>query len=406
MHPLRYDDSTDSEIKPQYMVEAMYEATNGQAIVTSDVGQHQMWAAQYYGFTRPRQWINSGGLGTMGFGLPAAMGAKVAMPDQDVVCLAGDGSLIMNVQELATCVTEQIPVKVFLMNNGYLGMVRQWQELFWDRRYSAVEMGASPDWVKLAEAFGATGMAVTQKGELTDAFRARGEPIGFRDQAGPALVERRQRVKIARIQGLGEQAVQVFGTACGHGRHLLPHALGGSTGGYMSRAPGKHPSRPASGTIAGSPSVAARVEIHRGTASACGERAYSPPPTSAAVTAFASSRASAAEPASTMKCMPRPAAKTVGVSTATPWSRPRPNRRPSRRASTAEIASGSRGASFRCTTADVRSSRPPTRRLATGRGTETPPQRPLHSSQWSSAEPRSSPISRASKLQRPKYPSS
>ena len=151
--------ATDCEIKPQYMVEAMYEATSGNAIITSDVGQHQMWAAQYYGFTRPRQWINSGGLGTMGFGLPSAMGAKVACPDDDVVCLAGDGSLIMNVQELATCVDEQIPVKVFLMNNGYLGMVRQWQELFWDRRYSSVKMGSSPDWVKLAEAFGAHGHA-------------------------------------------------------------------------------------------------------------------------------------------------------------------------------------------------------------------------------------------------------
>jgi acetolactate synthase-1/2/3 large subunit len=182
-HPLRYDDTVDSEIKPQYMVEAMFEATDGKAIVTSDVGQHQMWAAQYYGFTRPRQWINSGGLGTMGFGLPSAMGAKVACPDQDVVCLAGDGSLIMNVQELATCVTEQIPVKVFLMNNGYLGMVRQWQELFWDRRYSAVEMGASPDWVKLAEAFGATGMIVTEKSELKDAFRS------ALAEEGPVLVD-------------------------------------------------------------------------------------------------------------------------------------------------------------------------------------------------------------------------
>jgi acetolactate synthase I/II/III large subunit len=170
-HPLRYDDTEDGEIKPQYMVQALYEATDGQAIVTSDVGQHQMWAAQYYGFTRPRQWINSGGLGTMGFGLPSAMGAKVAQPDQDVVCLAGDGSLIMTVQELATCVTEQIPVKVFLMNNGYLGMVRQWQELFWDRRYSQVEMGASPDWVKLADAFGALGMRVTDKGDLVEAFK-------------------------------------------------------------------------------------------------------------------------------------------------------------------------------------------------------------------------------------------
>ena len=182
-HPLGYEDTVDSEIKPQYMVQAMYEATNGHAIVTSDVGQHQMWAAQYYGFTRPRQWINSGGLGTMGFGLPSALGAKVAQPDQDVVCLAGDGSLIMTVQELATCVDEAIPVKVFLMNNGYLGMVRQWQELFWDRRYSSVKMGSSPDWVKLAEAFGAKGMQVTEKGELVGAFK---EALS---EEGPVLVD-------------------------------------------------------------------------------------------------------------------------------------------------------------------------------------------------------------------------
>jgi acetolactate synthase I/II/III large subunit len=182
-HPLRYEDSAGSEIKPQYMVEAIFEATGGEAIITSDVGQHQMWAAQYYGFKRPRQWINSGGLGTMGFGLPSAMGAKVAVPDRDVVCLAGDGSLVMNIQELATCVTEQIPVKVFLMNNGYLGMVRQWQELFWDRRYSSVEMGPSPDWVKLAEAFGATGMRVTDKGELEGTLRS------ALAEEGPVLVD-------------------------------------------------------------------------------------------------------------------------------------------------------------------------------------------------------------------------
>ncbi|HEX2127187.1 MAG TPA: biosynthetic-type acetolactate synthase large subunit [Thermoleophilaceae bacterium] len=182
-HPLRFEDTEDSEIKPQYMIQATYEATDGQAIVTSDVGQHQMWAAQYYGFTRPRQWINSGGLGTMGFGLPSAMGAKVARPDDDVVCLAGDGSLIMTVQELATCVTEGIPVKVFLMNNGYLGMVRQWQELFWDRRYSHVEMGPSPDWVKLADAFGALGMRVSDKGELVEAFRT------ALAEDGPVLVD-------------------------------------------------------------------------------------------------------------------------------------------------------------------------------------------------------------------------
>jgi acetolactate synthase-1/2/3 large subunit len=153
------------------MVEAMYRATEGDAIITSDVGQHQMWAAQYYNFAKPRRWINSGGLGTMGFGLPAAIGAKVAMPDEQVVCLAGDGSLIMNVQEFATAVAHDIPVKVFLMNNGYFGMVRQWQELFWEERYSSVEMGPSPDWSKLAEAFGATGMRVEDQGEVEGAMR-------------------------------------------------------------------------------------------------------------------------------------------------------------------------------------------------------------------------------------------
>jgi acetolactate synthase-1/2/3 large subunit len=170
-HPLHYDDSEDSEIKPQRMVQAIHEATGGDVILTSDVGQHQMWAAQWFPFNQPRRWINSGGLGTMGFGLPSAMGAQVARPDEQVVCLAGDGSLIMNCQELATCVTEQIPVKVFIMNNGYLGMVRQWQELFWDRRYSSVKMSTSPDWVKLADAFGAVGMRVTDKSELVDSMK-------------------------------------------------------------------------------------------------------------------------------------------------------------------------------------------------------------------------------------------
>jgi acetolactate synthase-1/2/3 large subunit len=170
-HPLYYEPSTDGEIKPQSMVEALHKVTNGEAIVASDVGQHQMWAAQYYGFDRPRRWINSGGLGTMGFGLPAAIGAKVACPDELVTCISGDGSLIMNVQELATAVDEQIPVKVFLMNNGYMGMVRQWQQLFWDRRYSAVQMGSSPDWVKLAEAFGATGLRVEDPADLEDTMR-------------------------------------------------------------------------------------------------------------------------------------------------------------------------------------------------------------------------------------------
>src|SRR5688572_28836504 len=182
-YPLRYEDSSNAEIKPQFMVEALYEATEGEAIVTSDVGQHQMWAAQYFHFKRPRQWINSGGLGTMGFGLPAAIGAKVGVPDQTVACLAGDGSLIMVCQEMATAARHDIPVKVFLMNNGYFGMVRQWQELFWDKRYSSVEMGPSPDWVKLAEAFGWSAARATDKTELVDAMRQTLEADG------PALLD-------------------------------------------------------------------------------------------------------------------------------------------------------------------------------------------------------------------------
>jgi acetolactate synthase-1/2/3 large subunit len=182
-HPLGYEDSKDAEIKPQYMVEALYEATGGEAIVSSDVGQHQMWAAQYYHFRQPRRWINSGGLGTMGFGLPAAMGAKVGCPDQTVVCIAGDGSVQMNMQELATCAQEGIAIKVFVMNNGYLGMVRQWQELFWDRRYSHVDMGAYPDFVKLADAYGATGMRFEDKKTLVSDMK---EAIAT---DGPVLVD-------------------------------------------------------------------------------------------------------------------------------------------------------------------------------------------------------------------------
>ena len=182
-HPLRYDEATDGEIKPQYLVQALYEATDGDAIVTTDVGQHQMWAAQYYHFTQPRRWINSGGLGTMGFGLPAAMGAKVGCPDATVVCLAGDGSVQMNMQELATCAQEGIDIKVVIMNNGYLGMVRQWQELFWDHRYSQVDMGNFPDFVKLAEAYGATGIRLSRSAGLVEALR---EAIAT---PGPVMVD-------------------------------------------------------------------------------------------------------------------------------------------------------------------------------------------------------------------------
>jgi acetolactate synthase I/II/III large subunit len=170
-YPLTYEDSSDNEIKPQYMIQAVYEATGGEAVLTSDVGQHQMWAAQYYHFAHPRRWINSGGLGTMGFGLPAAMGAAVGCPDQLVVCIAGDGSVQMNMQELATCAQERIPIKVLIMNNGYLGMVRQWQELFWDKRYSQVDMGQYPDFVKLAEAYGATGLRLQDKRTLVSDLR-------------------------------------------------------------------------------------------------------------------------------------------------------------------------------------------------------------------------------------------
>jgi acetolactate synthase-1/2/3 large subunit len=172
-HPLRYDDTSDHEIKPQYLVQALYEATDGgQCILSSDVGQHQMWAAQYFHFAQPRRWINSGGLGTMGFGLPAAIGAAVACPDVPSVLLTGDGSFQMNVQELATAKQFDIPVKCVIMDNGYLGMVRQWQELFWDRRYSNVDMGSWPDWVKLAGAYGATGVLLTDKATLVDDLRA------------------------------------------------------------------------------------------------------------------------------------------------------------------------------------------------------------------------------------------
>jgi acetolactate synthase-1/2/3 large subunit len=171
-YPLRYEDTSDTEIRPQRAIQAVFEATGGEAIVTSDVGQHQMWTAQYYDFPEPRRWINSGGLGTMGFGLPAAMGAAVGCPDRTVVCIAGDGSIQMNAQELATCAQNGISVKVVIVNNGYLGMVRQWQELFWDKRYSQVDMGQFPDFVKLAEAHGATGVRLTDKTTLIDDLKA------------------------------------------------------------------------------------------------------------------------------------------------------------------------------------------------------------------------------------------
>ena len=182
-HPLAYEDSADNEIKPQFMIQALHEATGGEAIITSDVGQHQMWAAQYYDFPAPRRWINSGGLGTMGFGLPAAMGAAVACPERLVCCIAGDGSVQMNAQELATCAQNNIPIKVFIMNNGYLGMVRQWQELFWDGKYSQVDMGDFPDFVKLADAYGVAGLRLKDKTTLVEDMK---KAIAIE---GPVLVD-------------------------------------------------------------------------------------------------------------------------------------------------------------------------------------------------------------------------
>ncbi len=167
---LRYQQS-DRIIKPQYVIEKLYEVTHGEAIITSDVGQHQMWAAQYYHFDRPRQWINSGGLGTMGFGLPAAMGAKFAFPDRDVACVTGEGSIQMMLQELSTMLQYKTPVKIINLNNRYLGMVRQWQEFFYEKRYSMSYMDALPDFVKLAEAYGHVGMLVERPDDVDGALR-------------------------------------------------------------------------------------------------------------------------------------------------------------------------------------------------------------------------------------------
>ncbi|WP_343034800.1 acetolactate synthase 3 large subunit [Thiomicrorhabdus cannonii] len=170
---LRYD-TLGAKIKPQAAVEALWEVTNGDAYVASDVGQHQMYAAQYYRFNKPRRWLNSGGLGTMGFGLPAAMGAQMAHPDATVVCVTGEGSIQMNIQELSTCMQYGLPVKVVCLNNGFLGMVRQWQEFFYERRYSMSYMDSLPDFVKLAEAYGHVGMRIEDpkrlKEQLADAF--------------------------------------------------------------------------------------------------------------------------------------------------------------------------------------------------------------------------------------------
>ncbi len=177
---LNFDRSTDI-IKPQFVVEKLWEVTKGDAFVTSDVGQHQMWAAQYYKFDKPRRWINSGGLGTMGVGLPYAMGVQLAHPDAQVACITGEASIQMCIQELSTCKQYNIPVKVITLNNRYMGMVRQWQEFFYGNRYSESYMNALPDFVKLAEAYGHVGMKIEKTSDVEAALK---------EAFSPALKER------------------------------------------------------------------------------------------------------------------------------------------------------------------------------------------------------------------------
>ncbi|GLX67619.1 biosynthetic-type acetolactate synthase large subunit [Paenibacillus glycanilyticus] len=181
-YPFSYKDS-DTELKPQWVVEMIHETTNGDAIVTTDVGQHQMWAAQYYKFNKPRSWVTSGGLGTMGFGFPSAIGAQMANPDRVVVSINGDGGMQMCAQELAICAINNIPVKVVILNNQVLGMVRQWQELIHENRFSHIDLAGSPDFVKLAEAYGVKGFRASNKEEAKVAWE---EALSH---PGPAVVE-------------------------------------------------------------------------------------------------------------------------------------------------------------------------------------------------------------------------
>lgn len=209
LNSLAYTPS-DEVIKPQYVVQKTMEITDGNAFVTSDVGQHQMWAAQYYGFEQPRRWINSGGLGTMGFGLPAAMGVQIAHPNETVACITGDASIIMCIQELSTCKQYGLPIKIINLNNRYMGMVRQWQEFFYDRRYAHSYMDALPDFVALAESFGHVGILVEKPEEVEGALRQ-------------AFASKEQLVFVDVVTDPSENVYPMIAAGKGHNEmHLKP----------------------------------------------------------------------------------------------------------------------------------------------------------------------------------------
>ncbi len=208
---LSYDRQSE-KIKPQFVIEKLYEVTGGDAFVTSDVGQHQMWAAQFYRFDKPRRWINSGGLGTMGFGLPSAMGVRFAHPDSDVVCITGEASIIMCIQELSTCKQYDLPIKIINLNNRYMGMVRQWQEFFYDRRYSHSYMDALPNFVALAKSFGHDGVRIDDPADVEGALRE-------------TMARKNDLVFMDFITDQSENVYPMIAQGCGHNEmHLSPRA--------------------------------------------------------------------------------------------------------------------------------------------------------------------------------------
>ncbi len=210
---LEYDRQSEL-IKPQFVIESLYKVTNGDAYVTSDVGQHQMWAAQYYRFDSSRRWINSGGLGTMGFGLPAAVGVQLAHPESTVACVTGEASIMMCIQELSTCKQYDLPIKIINLNNRYMGMVRQWQEFFYDRRYSHSYMDALPDFVKLSESYGHVGIRVEK-------------PVDVEPALQEALKQKDRLIFLDFITDQSENVYPMIAAGAGHNEmHLKPSAIG------------------------------------------------------------------------------------------------------------------------------------------------------------------------------------